>query len=324
MNISIIIPIYNREEFINTCFESLLKFSNAISYEVVFVNDGSTDDSLNKAQILADQYSFVTCINQENQGAAGARNTGMKHAKGEYFCFLDTDDWLNIDVIEELFHFGKKNNFDLVSYKMETFDENYKSTGIVKSHPILYNELMSGKDALIQGYQPSSACVFLYKKDFIFHNNLSFFVGITQEDVEFTARLLLVAKKVFFSSKIAYNYYKHSGSVSTPITKEKKEKYLLDAIKVAVLIKEQGLLCYNKDIRTFEAIQKNYNSVVWNLLLRFITNPKEVDFDFKMTCLEGLKKEGLYPIKGKLKTNFQKLSAFFFNIEFVLNIFFKI
>lgn len=98
MLVSIIIPIYNVEQYIEQCFTSI--YAQDISediFEVIAVNDGTPDNSMSIVKTIASQHKNLVIINQENQGLSVARNTGLDHAKGEYIWFVDSDDWLTKD-----------------------------------------------------------------------------------------------------------------------------------------------------------------------------------------------------------------------------------
>lgn len=321
MNLSIIIPVYNTEDYLVNCFDSILKAENS-DIEVIFVNDGSTDGSSEVLNEFVVNYDFVKVISQENQGLSGARNAGIKHATGDYFILLDSDDWLELETIFEIFEKAVKQDLDLIGFRLQFVDETSTITGMSEKHQLPYEEILSGTEALIQGYQPSSACLFMYKTSFVSENNLEFFRGIMQEDVEFTVRILLYAKRVLFTDKIGYNYYKRSDSMTTTLSKERIEKYLFDSILVANQIRNNIKNVSSGAV--INALAKNYNSVVWNLLWRFFTKPKEVSHDFKLKCIQNLKNYSLYPIKGSLKTSFQDKIRYFFNFEAIFVFILKI
>jgi hypothetical protein len=141
-----------------------------------------------------------------------------------------------------------------------------------------------------------------------------------QEDVEFTFRMMLAAQNGLFIQAYIYNYYRHSNSMTVTKDEMRLKRYLLDSILVADYIKLNKSSTHKN---YYQLIEQNYNSVTWNLLWRFISNPKEVDYDFKMVCLNDLKTKGLYPIKGGLKTTFQKLTTLFFNQKSIVKVLFK-
>jgi len=262
-------------------------------------------------------------ISQENQGSSGARNTAIELAQGEFIQFLDADDLLDAEKIIKMLYEAKQNNFDLYGYRMDFVDENYIQISEKEKHPLSYNKPMSGVESLIQGYQPSSICVFLFKRALLIKNKLRIYPKITHMDIEFMTRVMLCAKKVIFKDTIAYHYLQRQGSITKPTTKEKLEKFIFDEVTISKLMKEniQKYKLTNKE--TIDAVKKNYNSVVWNLIWRFVSKHKEVDYNFKIKCLNALKDSNLYPIQGELKTSFQKMSSIFFNSERFLKLLLK-
>jgi len=323
MSLSIIIPVYNCEPYLISGFEKLKPlYSSTIDFEIIYVNDGSTDNSLKVLREIEATNSFVTVIDQENQGSSGARNTAIEVAKGNYIQFLDSDDFVDVPVILSLLKQAEKEEIDAVSFKLDFINEAEDRLGIMDSNIVPYNKIISGKEALISGYQPSSICVFLFRTAFLNKHNLRITPKITHMDVEFTSRMMLLAEKVLFIEDIAYHYLQREGSITKPKTKEKLQQFLFDEVIISNTIRNTIESSFNQEL--IIAIQKNYNSVVWNLLWRFFSKPKEIDFEFKMQCIVALKKQNLYPINGALKTNFQKLTTLFFNQEWLLKIVLKI
>jgi glycosyltransferase involved in cell wall biosynthesis len=284
--------------------------------EIIFVDDGSEDDGLQQLNAFAADQAHIKVFTKPNGGAASARNFGIKEATGTYIAFLDADDTINFDELFTLLKFSFDNNLEICAYRYDYVT----NKGIVikdsLKHPIVYNTIDTGLSFLIQGYQPSSICVFLLNRNFIVSNQLFFVEGITHEDVEISLRYFLIAQKVYFSEKVIYNYFQNEGSVTNQITPQKKEKYLLDEVEVAFLMK-QNLEKYTKAKEKI-IIQKNFNSVTWNLLYQILKEKSLYKRPFRRKVIDLLKEKQLYPIKGPLKTNFQNLSRMFMNIEFVV------
>lgn len=321
MKLSIIIPVYNCENHLEYGFEKINGLYTHLSendFEIIYVNDGSTDRSAEVLKNIKNKKHNIEIISQENQGLSGARNTGILHAKGKRLIFLDADDWLNLSNLIELLHFSLKENLDLVGFKIQFVNKEEIPLGNMNCHQIQWNAVGNAYDFFIKGFQPSSACQFIYSTDYLKKKKLYFYPKIYHEDVEFTARLMSTGRdaKTYFSDKIVYLYLQEEGSMSKPKNIEKLYKLLYDEILVAELIKNLEN-SKNQELRI--AIQKNYNSIVWNLLWRFYKNPNEVDSDFKSKCINDLREKKLYPIKGPLKTNFQNLSRFLMNNSFLLN-----
>jgi glycosyltransferase involved in cell wall biosynthesis len=322
LELTIAIPVYNCSQYLKSGFEKLLYlYSTDISFEIIYVNDGSTDDSLAVLKELESKHLFVKLISQENQGLSGARNTAIDIAQGRYIQFLDADDYLDIEQLILLLEVAKKKSLDAISYRLDYTNEHDEKIGERPKQTVTFNKIISGQQALIEGFNPSSICVFLFKIEFLNTNNLRITPKITHNDVEFTSRMMLVANKIMFVDLVLYHYLQREGSITKPLTIDKFEKVLFDEITVSKNIKKTLELHFSNDLKY--AIQKNYNSVVWNLLWRFIRNSKEIDYKFKSKCLEELKTEGLYPIRGKMKTNFQRISTYFFNREYVLKFLIK-
>jgi glycosyltransferase involved in cell wall biosynthesis len=319
INLSIIIPVYNCEAFLEKGFSHLRSlYTSKISFEIIYVNDGSTDNSLKVLHEIAAENDFIQVLSQDNQGSSGARNTAIEVAQGEYIQFLDADDILVLDLVLGFLNVAIDERLDLLGYQLDIVDEEYIQIGKWAKHPISYNRVMRGTDALIDGYQPSSICVFLFRRSMLIEHNLRIYPKITHMDVEFMTRVMLCMNRVKFFETIAYSYVQRPGSITKPKTKEKKESFLYDEVIIAALMRDNINTYAITDRPVKEAVTKNYNSVVWNLLWSFIIRPKEVDYEFKMKCLSDMKEQTLYPIKGPLKTNFQRLSRIIFNQQFIL------
>lgn len=322
IELSIIIPVYNCAPFLKTGFDKLKHlYSTGINFEIIYVNDGSTDNSLEVLNNIQENNPFVKVISQENQGSSGARNTAIEVTQGKYIQFLDADDFVDIDQLLLLLKVANNNYLDAISFRLDYINENNQKIGERPKQKVIHDKIILGTQALIEGYFPSSICVFLFKTEFLNSNNLRITPKITHMDVEFTSRMMLVAKRVMFVDFIIYHYLQRNGSITKPITIEKLQKFLLDEITVSKNIRKTLELHFSNDLKY--AIQKNYNSVVWNLLWRFVRNPDEIDYEFKIKCLEELKTEGLYPIRGELKTNFQRIATYFFNREYILKFLIK-
>lgn len=315
MNLSIIIPVYDTERYLRKCFESIIPLMEVLVVEVIFVNDGSPDNSIALINEFKRNYSFVKIINQDNQGLSSARNRGIKEAKGDYFILLDSDDWIEWKSIERVYHIANKKQLELVGFHLQFINQSYTEGTISRKHKLAYDTIMSGSEALIGGYQPSSSCLFMYNKNFIKSNNLQFYKGIMQEDVEFSIRLLIPAKQICFTDIVAYKYYRRNNSMTTTSLVDRRERYLLDSIIVADLIKRNIMQLNKNQISLKSAIEKNYNSVIWNLLWRLFAKPKEMSYEFKVKCISELKLRSLYPIKGVLKSSFQYFMRLIFNKE---------
>lgn len=317
-NLSLIIPMYNVGSHFALLKENIEAVINREDIEIILVNDGSKDNTLELARELARDAQNILVLDKVNGGAASARNAGIKQASGTYLGFLDADDKMDFKTIGLLLHRAEKEKLELLAFDLRYIDSagNVGTDGLQEL--ATYNVLKTGIEYLDSGYQPSSICIFLAARTFILQHALFFEEGITHEDVEVSFRWMLAAQRVVFTKEIGYFYYQNPGSVTNQLSDAKKQQYLMDEAIVAGLMKQQLKNYPSASVQNL--IRKNYNSVVWNLLFTIYKDPGMLDRHFLSNVMNRLKKEGLYPIKGPLKTTFQKLTKYIMNIEFVISI----
>lgn len=312
IKLSLIIPLYNTSKYFEALTTNLKAVANRSDIEILLINDGSIDDTHSLAVALSKEWMNVLVWDKANGGAASARNLGIHKATGKYLAFLDADDQMDFDEIGNLLTLAEEKDLDLCAFDLRYIDASGSKTGNGLLHPISYDTLNTGQHFLAQGYQPSSICVFLVKRAFIDAHRLFFYEGITHEDVELSFRWMLKAQKVWFTKNVIYYYYQNPGSVTNQLTAKQKKAYLLDEVTVAALMKAEEEQ-YTGQIK--EVIQKNYNSVTWNLLYSIYKEPGQLDKLFVTEVLERLKANKLYPIKGPLKTKFQSALRILMNIQ---------
>ena len=233
--LSIIIPMYNAEKYIGICLDSILG-SNLLKeeYEIVIVNDGSQDKSPEIAQNYAAKYSNVTYLTQENQGQSTARNYGIKTCQGEYVWCVDADDKLISEQLPKITEaLDEYKNLDILAVQLQNVTEEGKYLDIECTQPLVeHNRIISGVEAVISGYIPSSICALIARRELFVENDVFFVKGITHQDVELTYRLMPHAKYVMFSDIIPYLYIYHPNSTSKSLVPEKKIKYIKDDIYI--------------------------------------------------------------------------------------------
>lgn len=244
MKLSIIVPVYNVADYLAKCLDSLLvQDLPQNEYEIIVVNDGSTDNSGDIAQQYADKYANITLINQANQGLSGARNTGIKCAKGDYIQFVDSDDYLEANVLGELMEQVKKDELDVLRFNYENVNENDEIINPNKDpkHFVDFsNEVVDGLTFLNNKLGPACYAVqFIIKKKLLIDNNIIFKSGIYFEDVEWTPRMLLKASRVASTGSVVYYYLVREGSITKAVNKDKQRKVLEDKILLIQSMKEQ-------------------------------------------------------------------------------------
>ena len=227
MILSIIIPVYNVEKYIERCLKSCVYQDIPYSeYEIIVVNDGSPDHSIEIASIFAKNYSNILIINQENQGLSGARNTGMKHAHGEYIWFVDSDDYIEEHCLVRIVSY-LKHDLDILQLQYRhVYEDDTPSLDIDFCR---IEGVKSGLEVTKHGGLPAPAPFSIYRTQFLRNNQLEFVRGIYHEDSEFKPRATYLAKKITSDNFISYNYLQR---ISGSITSNFKLKNGSDILKV--------------------------------------------------------------------------------------------
>ena len=175
--VSIIIPVYNVEKYLSHCLNSVLS-QNFNDFEILLVNDGSTDGSDKICNEYAEKDNRIRAFHKENNGLSSARNYGLKKSSGKYVIFLDSDDfWNNDDILLSFFHKAEENNLDVVRGEYYNVNSNgflLYTPKITKFKLSLDNKIMSSYEMMKYVIEDSFfSCLFFYKKDSI--NNLFFY-----------------------------------------------------------------------------------------------------------------------------------------------------
>lgn len=205
--VSIIVPVYNCEKYIKKCLESALGQTYA-NIEIIVIDDGSTDQSLDIIYHTARGRSNVQIIHQENQGVSTARNRGLENAVGEYITFLDGDDYLGESYIENLVRAIEQNNSDLVICGYQKVDT--KGTCLSKTVPGQYIPF----DHEEWAYRITASCSRLYRKDVWDKYHISFESGVRGEDVPISLFFNKVCRNIVVIPTAEYYYVQHSESVT--------------------------------------------------------------------------------------------------------------
>lgn len=202
IDFTVIVPVYNTEEYLDRCIESILNqtFTN---YELLLVNDGSKDNSLQILRKFEKIDKRITVFTQENQGVSVARNLGIENAKGEYICFIDSDDWVENDYLENLYK-NKTSDDTLVILDFIRWGKRKNPTAEV----VL--DIKEDIDQLILNHkilENGGPCCKLYSADIIKKNDLKFTPKVTRgQDLIFYLSYLKHIKRIKFVDSAGYHY----------------------------------------------------------------------------------------------------------------------
>lgn len=223
---SVIIPVYNTKEYLHTCVESVLAQTQKDT-EIILVDDGSTDGSRQIIQDYEERYPSVKAIYQKNQKQGAARNAGMKIARGKYIYFLDSDDYIAENLLEECYRIAEERRLDFVMFDAEAFiegeEENLKQIALEKTydrkHVGIKERIYGGIEFWNQyhcngGIYLSSVLVYV-NADFLRRNTLFFEPGIYYEDNDWILRMYLCAQRISYIPQQFYHRRIREGSTVT-------------------------------------------------------------------------------------------------------------
>lgn len=216
--LSIIVPVYNVEKYIEQCIESIIN-QKEIDFELILVNDGSTDRSLDICKEYKKRNDRIKIINQKNQGVSSARNNGVKLAKGKYIMFVDSDDYLyKDDCLKTIQKNIENKDYDIVMFNMLYMYENNgeKKYDYLALFPKIHNEKIF--ESLIESNKLSiSPCDKWIKKEFLELNNIFFEYGRKNlEDADWSLNLYLNTNNIKCINEYIYVYRKQrDGSATT-------------------------------------------------------------------------------------------------------------
>lgn len=237
--ISVIIPVYNVEEYLRECVDSVLKQTYE-AFEVILVDDGSTDASGDICDSYVEKDARIRVIHQENQGLSGARNAGFASANGMYVYFLDSDDWILPESLEELVDKAQREDAEVVFFDANSFADHPEEFQVEQRYIRKYvyetgegyrvlEELQKHKE-----YHSAVPLLFL-KREFIQENEIQFEAGILYEDMLYTYEVYCKAKRVAHLQKAFYQRRYRSNSI---MTSRKNLKHYISTMKVYKKSKE--------------------------------------------------------------------------------------
>lgn len=320
--LSFIIPMYNAEKVIERTLRSILDANLPRDfYEVIVVDDGSTDASLEVVSNLKQLFVKMKVITQSNGGASKARNRGLRESSAEYIWFVDADDVVEKDLSCVLELLSKYPNVDIFSFAYNWLSEDGQHLGYGQlQENVSHNVVLSGRDAIIQGYQPGSVCGLIIRKAFLVENSLTFREGITQEDSELTFRMFARAENCFFSTKLIYNYVFTPDSVTRNTDAQKRIKYAIDSVEVIKSFMHQASLFRDTDKELSLAMRRYAESTLFGYVYELFTNRHKWRRNgINSAAITALKTEELYPLRLKTADWKKCILCRILNIEKLIN-----
>ena len=311
MKYSIIVPVYNVEKYIRKCLESIYN-QTYNNYEVIIVNDGSKDNS----ELIIDEYikkdNRFKCYSKSNGGLSDARNYGLKYVTGDYILFVDSDDYIDTNLLKELSNHTK---YDMIKFKTNIVDFNYKL--IRKEKTLCNSKEVSCVDLFnIEFCEP--AWSYAYKTSFFRNNKFKYSKGKIHEDFGLTPLCLIKAKKIYYLNYYGYNYViRKDGIINSTKSKKRvddmlfhfdyliKEINKLENIDENVLVEFKHFLA-NRMIYMLKILDKKHIKYYLNEL----NNKNIKDFFLENTLKRKIKK--------RIYLNYPKLYSTILKIKKVM------
>lgn len=300
IKVSVIVPVYNKEEYIEECLESLIK-QTLKEIEIIVINDGSTDSSALKIENYTNKYDNIIVVNQKNQGLGSARNSGIREARGEYIGFVDADDFVNEDMYENLYNQAVEKKSDLVicDYQFYPKPVNFKKKW--------FNKYTGKVDAefLDKNTQPWNKIV---SKKLLDEINFEFF---EKNGDGAYINIFLNAKNIITIDDKLYNYRVGQDSMSTNYSNEHYRR------EVEVAYKQKEMLCKSQ----YSGILDEYFNyrIIYTLIqamtVSLINEDKRLYKTYKNKLNEMNYRKNKY-VKTLLKDQFSNIK--FYGILYVL------
>ena len=291
MKLSIVVPIYKVESYLRKCIDSLLNQDlSAEDYEIILVDDGSPDQCGAICDEYASKYGNIRVVHRKNGGLSAARNSGIEVVQGKYMQFVDSDDYLEPNVLKALVEKMERDNLDILRFNYQNVNEKYEVFEPNKSgKPFVdyHDEICDGITFLNERLGTACyACQFVLKAELVSSIPL-FKEGIYFEDTEWTPRVLVEAKRVTSVDTMVYNYLVRQGSITKSVDAKKKQKLLDDSL--ALIDAKKELMQEVPDKRWFEGMIAHSVVSIINTIARDY-------YPQRKKYLDALKGKKIYPL----------------------------
>ena len=280
---SFIVPVYNTEKYLKKCLDSLVNQTYK-DFEIIVVNDGSTDKSSSIISKYQKKYKNIIVINKENEGLSMARNRGVQKSSGKYIIFVDSDDYVSNKLLEEV---DKKiDDSDILRFQIATEDEEY--TKINEYHEEGF-ESMCGYDAFryLSSYHfVEPAWCYVIRKNYYIENKFSFKKGVYHEDFGLIPYVIYKARKVKSIDYIGYHYVQRNGSIMNNNDYKKTVKKAFDMLE-----QYKTMRLFAKNINRKNNLDDYFLSYISNSV---IVKARELKKDEKKVYINELKKLNVF------------------------------
>lgn len=273
VKVSIVVPVYNMEDKLERCLDSLVN-QTLSDIEIIIINDGSSDKSLEIIQKYQEKYKNIVAISRENKGISYTRNEGIKLSRGKYIAFVDSDDYVEVDMYEKLYNKIISDNSDIVVCNYKTFIEDSKEFNNYNVNKTNITNLVDNpKLVYLLDYQPWNK---LYKKSL--WDKVYFPLNTKYEDLEAVLKVFLKAKKVSYISDYLYNYLINPNGETGTINEK-----VYDIFKILDNLK-------NEFAKQNQELQESFKELVLSKLFIYYRLIKRKDLKMANEFMKEIKK----------------------------------
>lgn len=294
IRLSYIVPVFRVEKYLAKCIDSLLQQGlSATEYEIILVDDGSDDNCPDICNQYAERFAQIQVIHQKNKGLSGARNTGIRHAKGNYICFVDSDDYVKEFSYPLIVKKAEEENADLLQFGLQLVYNDHcqvlKSNGNTHSY--------TGEEFLKKKMSERCSCwIYLIRRQLLIDTDTFFTEGITYEDIDWTPRILLQAERVICMPDTVYNYVQHTGSITHPKNKTGWQSVIDNNLRVLQL-HQQTRAKASESITWFDAMSSSIVCSVLTMVAKHL-------YDERNTYIHKL--QSVYPRRLMSQPSFSR------------------
>lgn len=320
MKLSIVIPLYNKEKYIDRCLKSLINQDISPSeYEIIIVDDGSTDSSCTMAQNYTEKYANIHLFRQKNGGAGSARNKGLEVSKGTYIYFLDADDYIANNVFNRLFELAEQNDLEILGFNTKYINDGSLTDTLTENIQDLSIQVMDGLTYIDERDFRNEAWWYIIKKSFLLDTGIKFTEGKYLQDAIFTATLFLRTNRISKATFDVHRFVQVPNSATTNKNPEHLLKFINDSVyaieKYDVLIKsiDRSINNYQNVVNRYKRKQQSF---VFAIFIKAFRCPILKISQLKNILLK-LNKLHVYPIDIKIGGIGNRKTRLIYNLTYV-------
>lgn len=294
VKLSVIVPLYNSVAWLPKCLDSLLcQDLDESEYEIICVDDGSPDHSRDLAASYSVGHPNVKVVSQSNQGTAGARNTGMRHAVGKYLCFVDPDDYVEKNVYGGLVKRMEEENLDLLRFNYRIVDEQYQELekSEMENNFDYSSQLMTGKDFLAKRLDVSCyVWAYMYRASHIKDNGLWCIQGEYVDDTPWLPQVCMKAERVNLTGQRVYYYYQRAEGLVRATSMEAMVKKI-NGVQALIPTLQRQL----KNV-TDAGVRQWYESIIAFCVMSLLSMVALSRYQDSKSIIRSLKSMGVFPL----------------------------